>query len=308
MADAGRPHARPGPPGWRAVAELLRAPAALTVPGDGLAGAAAAGRAFHRATPLLTASSLCLYAAGMALNDWADRAADARDRPERPLPSGRIAPSFALGLACGLTTAGLGLAGAAGGRRALAVAGPLAGAVWAYDLRLKRHPVAGPAAMAAARGLDVLLGAGPGRLAPAAPAAALIAAHTAVVTALGRFETRLAPPALVPAGLAATALIAATAARPATRRGAWLNGARPAAARAATAAPAALYALRFGAGQLAAARRPRAGTRPAVAAGLSALLPLQAACAARAGAPGRAAALLAGVPLTRPLFRKVNPT
>ena len=77
------------PAGWRgtaaAWAQLLRLPALCTVPGDALAGAASSGRAPNRGTALAVGSSLCLYEAGMALNDWADRETDARERPERPL-------------------------------------------------------------------------------------------------------------------------------------------------------------------------------------------------------------------------------
>ncbi|WP_375782017.1 UbiA family prenyltransferase [Streptomyces zingiberis] len=135
----------------------MRVSALFSVPGDGLAGAAAAGYAPNRGTALAVCSSLCLYEAGMALNDWSDRHEDAAERPHRPLPSGRISPAAALGAAAGLTAAGLGLAAAAG-RPALLTATTLAGTVWAYDLRLK-HTAAGPAAMAAARGLDLLLGA-----------------------------------------------------------------------------------------------------------------------------------------------------
>ncbi|MDT3400823.1 UbiA family prenyltransferase, partial [Streptomyces sp. B1866] len=182
----------PGLPGLRTVAELVRAPAALTVPGDTLAGRAAAGRPLGPAAPVLGLglASVCLYWAGMALNDYADRHADAAERPRRPIPSGRVTPGFALALATGLTGAGLALAAAAEGRRALAVAVPLAATVWAYDLGVKRHPVAGPAAMAAARALDVLLGAGYGRLRAALPAAGLLGAHTLTLCALGRRETR----------------------------------------------------------------------------------------------------------------------
>ncbi|AVH60999.1 hypothetical protein C4B68_06130 [Streptomyces dengpaensis] len=136
---------------------MLRLPALFTVPGDALAGAAAVGARPNPRTLLAIGSSLCLYGAGMALNDWADRAEDAVERPHRPLPSGRIHPAAALAAAGALTAAGLALAARAG-RPSLAVAVPLAATVWAYDLTLKRTP-AGPAAMATARGLDVLLGA-----------------------------------------------------------------------------------------------------------------------------------------------------
>ncbi|MGW8994502.1 UbiA family prenyltransferase [Streptomyces zhihengii] len=141
----------------RAWAELLRVSALFSVPGDALAGAAAVGARPGRGTALAVGASLCLYEAGMALNDWADREEDAAERPHRPIPSGRIAPRHALAAAGVLTAAGLTLAARAG-RPALAVATALSATVWAYDLRLKHTP-AGPAAMATARALDLLLGA-----------------------------------------------------------------------------------------------------------------------------------------------------
>ncbi|MFF7948553.1 UbiA family prenyltransferase [Streptomyces griseorubiginosus] len=127
------------------------------MPGDALAGTVAVSARPTPRTFLAIASSVCLYEAGMALNDWADRDVDAVERPHRPLPSGRIRPAAALGAACVLTGAGLSFAAWAG-RPALTVAVPLAATVWAYDLALKNTRL-GPAAMATARGLDLLLGA-----------------------------------------------------------------------------------------------------------------------------------------------------
>ncbi|WP_308405364.1 SCO3242 family prenyltransferase [Streptomyces rugosispiralis] len=162
--------------------------ALFTVPGDALAGAAAARRGPNRGTALAVCASLCLYEAGMALNDWADRDIDAVERPGRPLPSGRIAPAAALTAATGLTATGL-LCAAAAGPRALATATALAGTVWAYDLGLKNTP-AGPPTMAAARALDLLLGAtaSAGHLRPALRPAALLGAHTLAVTTVSRRE------------------------------------------------------------------------------------------------------------------------
>ncbi|MGC4889184.1 SCO3242 family prenyltransferase [Micromonospora sp. DT227] len=228
------------------LAELVRAPAALSVPGDVLAGAASAGT-LGRRTPALAGASVLLYWAGMAANDWADRRLDAVERPERPIPSGRVRPTVALGLAGGLTAAGLAVATAAGGVRAAAVAVPLAATIWGYDLRAK-DTTAGPAVMAACRGLDVLLGAtttptargcaaggdrwpggGPsgtgcgrgaggsgGSVGPALlralPAALTVAAHTWTVTALSRREvTGVADRRLPGLTLAGTALIALAA-------------------------------------------------------------------------------------------------
>ncbi|OWA25627.1 SCO3242 family prenyltransferase [Streptomyces sp. CS057] len=163
-SDRGEPRQR-----LRAWAELLRVSALFSVPGDALAGAAAVGRRPGRGTALAIGASLCLYEAGMALNDWADRDEDAVDRPHRPIPSGRISPAAALGAAGALTAAGLVLAARAG-RPALTVATGLAATVWAYDLHLK-HTKAGPAAMAAARSLDLLLGATATATGPRAPGA-----------------------------------------------------------------------------------------------------------------------------------------
>ncbi len=194
-------------------AELLRLPALFTVPGDVLAGAAASGGRVGPRALLAIGSSLCLYEAGMALNDWADREEDAAERPHRPLPSGRVRPAAALAAACGLTAGGLALAGLAG-RPALAVAAPLAATVWAYDLTLKHTP-AGPPAMAAARSLDLLLGAAAtgGDVRAAVPSAALLGTHTLAVTAVSREETRGGSSLAPLAALATTALLARQALR-----------------------------------------------------------------------------------------------
>lgn len=197
----------------RAWVELLRLPALFTVPGDALAGAATTGLRPNHRTLLAIGSSLCLYEAGMALNDWADRAEDAVERPERPLPSGRITPPAALAAAAALTVTGLALASRAG-RPSLTMASTLAGTVWAYDLGLKHTP-AGPAAMAAARGLDLLLGAtataGPGHgpsIKAAAPSAGVLAAHTLAVTVVSRREAQGGSSTAPLAALAATAVLA----------------------------------------------------------------------------------------------------
>ncbi|WP_051840887.1 SCO3242 family prenyltransferase [Streptomyces sp. NRRL F-5126] len=300
----------------RDLAELVRAPAALTVPGDVLAGAAAAGRSPGLPVAGLAASSVCLYWAGMALNDWADRDLDAVERPERPIPSGRVTAPVALSTAVGLTAAALGLAAAAEGRRAMTVGVPLAATVWAYDLWAKPR-AAGPAVMAAARGLDVLLGAGVGRTRPALPAAATIAGHTLAVTALSRAEVSGADPWLPGAALAATGAVTAAVAL----RGARAAGAAGAAgtmragqragraARPAVACGLAAYGATAGLAQARAVADPSPGrVRGAVGAGILGLIPLQAALAASAGARRPALALAAVFAPARALSRRVSPT
>ena len=74
------------------LAELVRLPAVLSVPGDAWTGAASTSNRRGWAMP---AASALIYLGGMALNDWADRELDAEERPERPIPSGRISPTAA---------------------------------------------------------------------------------------------------------------------------------------------------------------------------------------------------------------------
>ncbi|GHB16013.1 hypothetical protein GCM10010377_01890 [Streptomyces viridiviolaceus] len=301
-------------------AELLRLPALFTVPGDALAGAAAAGARPGPRTLLAIGSSLCLYEAGMALNDWADRAEDAVERPHRPLPSGRIRPAAALTAACGLTGAGLVLAARAG-RPALAVAAPLAATVWAYDLALKHTP-AGPTAMAAARALDLLLGAAAtgGATRAALPSAALLGSHTLAVTAVSRRETTggsaLAPLAALATTATLTRLVTDRRTRlPAGRRAAaapGLSGSSPAARPAR--APGALAAA-LGAAYAATAARPyfHAALNPsppltqrAVGGGIRATIPLQAALAARSGATATSLLVAALAPAGRMFARRAG--
>ncbi|MFI1712633.1 SCO3242 family prenyltransferase [Streptomyces litmocidini] len=330
---APEPGLVPGGGQIRAWAELLRLPALFSVPGDTLAGAAAVGLRPGRGTAYAVGASLCLYEAGMALNDWADREEDAVDRPHRPLPSGRIAPAAALGAAGLLTAAGLALASRAG-RPALTAATALAGAVWAYDLRLKHTPAA-PAVMATARALDLVLGAtatgpaprrtattapvrrapGPVASAPvarrgaatrtglrvAAPAGAL-AVHTYAVTAVSRHEAQ-GGSTLAPLGaLAATSALGAVTALRALRKPGGATALVPL-------LPAALYVGTTAVPLLHAALNPSPPlTQRAVGSGIRAMIPLQAALAARAGAVGTGIGVLGLAPLARALARKVSPT
>jgi 4-hydroxybenzoate polyprenyltransferase len=283
-------------------AELLRLPALFTVPGDVLAGAAAVSARPDRRTLLAVGSSLCLYEAGMALNDWADRDEDAVERPHRPIPSGRIQPAAALAAACAFTVAGLALASRAG-RPALAVASPLAATVWAYDLSLKHTP-AGPAAMAAARGLDLLLGAaatGPasGATRCALPCAALLSTHTLALTTVSRRETT-GGAALPPlAALAATGALSFFLSRPSAAAARDLLRTALTAAYAATAARPYLHAALNPSPPL---------TQRAVGGGIRATIPLQAALSARAGAPVTALLTAALAPLAAKFARKVSVT
>lgn len=291
----------------RAWAELLRVSAVFSVPGDAFAGAAATGHRAHRGTVLAAASSLCLYEAGMALNDWADRDVDAVERPHRPLPSGRISPGAALGASAVLTAAGVGLAALAS-PAALRSATALAATVWAYDLWLKNTP-AGPVAMATTRTLDLLLGAAatsPDNQRAALPSAMLLGAHTLAVTTVSRQETEggsATAPLVALATATAISYILTPRPSPPEPAGRSLLRATPAALCTA------VYAATCTRGYTHAALNPSPPLlQRAVGGGIRAMIPLQAALASRAGAVSSALPLLALLPIARRLSRKVSPT
>jgi 4-hydroxybenzoate polyprenyltransferase len=110
---------------------------------------------------LLTVASICLYASGVVLNDVYDYAVDLRERPNRPIPSGRVPLAGARTLGWFLLGVGMATAGALSfqthAMRPVVVAVTLAACVALYDAILKRT-VLGPLAMGLCRMLNVLLG------------------------------------------------------------------------------------------------------------------------------------------------------
>ncbi|MGH7224811.1 MAG: UbiA family prenyltransferase, partial [Gemmataceae bacterium] len=142
----------------RAYAQLTRLPNLPTALADICLGALAAGALPHHALAFaaLLPASACLYSAGMVWNDYFDREQDRRERPFRPLPSGRLSSRQAARLGAALLVAGVLLALPAG-TTALGIAVCLVGAITAYDGWLKRT-WAGPLAMGTCRFLNVLLG------------------------------------------------------------------------------------------------------------------------------------------------------
>ncbi|MFL6370726.1 MAG: UbiA family prenyltransferase, partial [Nitrososphaeraceae archaeon] len=108
---------------------------------------------------LLVSSSMLIYISGIVFNDYFDIETDLKERPYRPLPSGRIAKrtAFTIGVAsmisANLITFGAGL-------NSCIVSSLISAIVIGYDYKLKRTK-AGPIAMGLARSLNVILGATP---------------------------------------------------------------------------------------------------------------------------------------------------
>jgi 4-hydroxybenzoate polyprenyltransferase len=136
---------------------LARLPNVFTSLADVLAGLliARAGHLQPRDAALVAASGL-LYPAGMVLNDFFDRELDARERPERPIPSGEVSARAAGRLGFTLLAGGVALASLAGLASA-ATAAALAAAIVLYDA-LTKSTVVGPVIMGLCRLLNVALG------------------------------------------------------------------------------------------------------------------------------------------------------
>ena len=140
---------------------------------------------------LLAATSLLLYLAGMAGNDWADRARDAVIAPGRPIPSGALSPTAVAVFVVIASAGALALGGGPLGDR-LWVAASLACAI-AYNAGAKRALVPGALMMAGTRFANAGIVAGPLVLAGDAPIWVLagplsLGLYSAAITVLSTTE------------------------------------------------------------------------------------------------------------------------
>lgn len=161
----------------------------VTAAADILAGYCAAGRPSPRSLGLLVASSVCLYAGGVVLNDVFDAKLDAVERPERPIPSGRI--SLQTAAVCGIIFLVLGaILASFVSIASLILAAFIAFLATLYDWRSKHHPIWGPVNMASCRGLNILLGvsAAPHLLGARWYLAAIACLYIGAITFLSRGE------------------------------------------------------------------------------------------------------------------------
>jgi 1,4-dihydroxy-2-naphthoate octaprenyltransferase len=158
----------------RTYAQLVRLPNVPTALADiclGALGLYALQSGFGPWLPFvfLLASSACLYMGGMVFNDYFDREQDRRERPERPIPSGRISPRDAARVGAVLLAGGFLLALLAGTIQVLQgetstplrptiLAGLLIAFILLYDAKMKRTWT-GPIFMGGCRFVNVLLGA-----------------------------------------------------------------------------------------------------------------------------------------------------
>lgn len=179
--------------------QLCRIPAVFSAIADICCGFALTHRLPPTMEPypifaLLVLASCGLYLAGMVLNDVFDRDIDAQERPQRPIPSGRVPLPNAIRLAVVLLIVGNAAALLAGMTSGV-IAIILTCCILGYDGGLK-NTVIGPLVMGSCRFFNILLGASAvGGLpevfaVPQLPVAAGMGIYIAGVTIFSRQEAQ----------------------------------------------------------------------------------------------------------------------
>jgi len=143
--------------------QLVRPANVLTAVSDVSAGAALAaavgGSAVVGLPSLLCAafSGMLLYTGGIVFNDVFDAALDRVERPERPIPSGRVPKSGAVVL--GVAAFALGcLLALLVNKTAFLLSLSIVLMCFLYNGKAKHHFILGPVVMGGCRGLNLLLG------------------------------------------------------------------------------------------------------------------------------------------------------
>lgn len=143
----------------RAYLQLIRLPTVFTAIADVVLGVMLTQRGITSLPKFfgLLGATCGLYLAGMVFNDVFDLAQDQRERPSRPIPSGRVSRTAAIALGVGLMLIGL-VSASTVSPPVLMFAGGLVVAILAYDALLKRTFL-GPLAMGSCRFLNVMMAA-----------------------------------------------------------------------------------------------------------------------------------------------------
>ena len=143
--------------------QLIRPANVLTAISDVMAGVALAGLFLQVNLPdslslmLIAISSMLLYTGGIVFNDVFDAQLDQVERPERPIPSGRVSKTSATILGSLAFIAGCMIA-AWLNYYALIIAILIVIMCLVYNGKAKHHFILGPICMGTCRGLNLLLG------------------------------------------------------------------------------------------------------------------------------------------------------
>ncbi|GAB3171537.1 UbiA-like protein EboC [Telluribacter humicola] len=144
----------------KAYLQLTRPANLVTALADILAGVAIAQFTYYSnyiAPGTLLLATLGLYGGGVVMNDVFDADLDAVERPERPIPSGRVSRSSATTFGVLLLVLGIAFAGMYSTLSA-SIATLVAIGALVYDKWAKHYTVFGPLLMGLCRGGNLLLG------------------------------------------------------------------------------------------------------------------------------------------------------
>lgn len=184
---------------------LVRFPNLFTLPSNVVAGYFSSNTENNieiQTIVLLVLCSACLYASGVIFNDLADRQIDRKERPNRPIPAGKIRPRNAIILALLLVGISVAISYIISNITLIIVL-VLISTILLYDFVLKNSLV-GPLVMGTTRLLNILLGASPYLVNVAIDSSdyelfRMLAvclsefAYIAAISALSRFETHKLP-------------------------------------------------------------------------------------------------------------------
>lgn len=142
-------------------------------------------------------AALCFYVAGLIMNDLYDLDDDQRERPGRPLPSGRVGFTQVVTVCSFLVLMGAVICYVLGAVTTW-IGLALVAAIIGYNRHFKHKPVIGPACMGLCRGLSFMLGVSAAH--PPAMASmsvvisfGFITFYIAAVTRIARTETHRRP-------------------------------------------------------------------------------------------------------------------
>lgn len=142
----------------KAYITLLRPANVVTALADILAGMAIVGFVWTDNTPVfLLLSTIGLYGGGVVLNDFFDVPIDSKERPERPIPSGKVSKLSALIFGSLLLGLGMGFAFLYQIQSGWIAAGIVI-LILTYNRLAKHHSVFGPIVMGMCRGGNLILG------------------------------------------------------------------------------------------------------------------------------------------------------
>lgn len=136
---------------------LLRPANLVTAVADILAGMAIVSFPWVNDGIFLILASVCLYGGGVVLNDFFDREIDAKERPERPIPSGKVRAIYVLLFGFVLLAFGC-FFSFLYSEISFIISISIVFLILLYDRFAKHNLVFGPLVMGMCRGLNLILG------------------------------------------------------------------------------------------------------------------------------------------------------